>query len=622
KTEYPIRIHRVPPSTDASLSALTIKDNFGNDLSKMDGVGYSFNSQNTEYMLSVPFETKTVTFTPTATFTNISSIKIGSYTVKNATESVPYALNDKDGIEAVFKIVVTPQKDDDPALVKTYTVRVMRKAPSTDARLSKLTVTGVDSFKPMFVPKQLSYTANISKGGGAIITATTNNKFATLTIRGASAVSGTATDPINLMDVNETVPVVVTAQDGKTTATYQIALTDLNLIELSGNADLKDLKVTPGVPSPTAFMPSVTAYNVAVPEDVAAVEIFPVPADPAADYKVYNGSVEIGDQNGNYAQSIADGENPFTVKVTSPDGKTKKDYTLNVYRNDEANSGVLKPITPEDINFEVASPIIVDISKYSRVSADVFNTLRDKYPDKTIIFEGNDYSLTFNGKDILRSIPSTTIYDFSLSFTPPAAIADKLRLVLTPYPENALLENVYVTFGYHGDLPAPAALNLSIGQKYGGRTLYWHYFNEERNRIDYYGVVYANTRGNFSLRLTHMSTYIVSTGILYGSENRSGEIALSNNGKKNPNTFGFMAVNSDDFPKGNNAFNSTINDESELASSNARIPSENSIFDTQLLSFDIKNNKFDPLNPCFLQDLQRDVLQSNNLINAKRQGDK
>ncbi|MEG2054530.1 MAG: hypothetical protein RR052_06270, partial [Oscillospiraceae bacterium] len=83
-----------------------------------------------------------------------------------------------------------------------------------------------------------------------------------------------------------------------------------------------------------------------------------------------------------------------------------------------------------------------------------------------------------------------------------------------------------------------------------------------------------------------------------------------------------MAVKSDDISKGNNAFNSRINDEPELTSPNARIPSENAISDTQLLSFDIKNNKFDPLNPCFLQDLQTDILQSNNLINPKRQGDK
>lgn len=542
QTEYPIRIYRTPPSDDATLSSLVIKDQDGTDISGY--TDYAFNTDKTVYTVSVPFETEKVTFTPTSTFGNVTAIKVNDLTVINTRESQPYVLNDA-LTETEFTVKITPENVDAPD--KEYTVIITRRAPSSDARLKSLSVEGAENFKPIFLADTLEYTADISQGQpGVTITATSNEPHATITVRGTNAPNGAPTDLIELLEVSEEIHIVVTAQDGITQRDYVLTLTDLNKIELSSNADLKSLTVTPGVISPQVFEPSVTTYDVAVSEDTASVKIIPEPADPAATIQVFNGSKQIGDENDNYADYIVDGQNEFIVKVTAPDNSKTKEYTINVYRNDDDNSGLLKPITADDIDFEVANPIIVDITKYTRVAADVFNTLKNEYPDKTIIFEGNDYSLTFKASDIINNVPITTIYDFALSFTTPEA--DNINPLLTAYAENALLDKIYVYFRYHGDLPAPAVLNISVGHRYANLTLYWHYFNTERNRIDYYGSVIANSRGNFSVLLTHCSTYIVSTGILYGSEDLSGSVNINANssGKTNPNTAAATVQNTAD----------------------------------------------------------------------------
>ena len=94
-------------------------------------------------------------------------------------------------------------------------------------------------------------------------------------------------------------------------------------------------------------------------------------------------------------------------------------------------------------------------------------------------------------------------------------------------------------FYYHGSLPGPATLNLSVGSKYASQPLYWHYYNQERTRIDYYGTLNSNAKGNIAVRIEHFSTYLLTPAHrIAGSEDKSGAIDLMNNqtGKENPHT--------------------------------------------------------------------------------------
>ena len=90
---------------------------------------------------------------------------------------------------------------------------------------------------------------------------------------------------------------------------------------------------------------------------------------------------------------------------------------------------------------------------------------------------------------------------------------------------------------------------MSLGTKYGSRTLYWHYYNQERDRIDYYGTVKSNNKGNFGVVIDHFSTYLISPKHrLAGSEDKRGVVdelgmvleedyeLIESGGKVNPNT--------------------------------------------------------------------------------------
>ena len=84
-----------------------------------------------------------------------------------------------------------------------------------------------------------------------------------------------------------------------------------------------------------------------------------------------------------------------------------------------------------------------------------------------------------------------------------------------------------IYFDYHGDLPGPATLNLSLSNRYGAQNLFWHYYNEERDRTDYYGVVQPNAKGTFAVAIDHFSTYVVSrVHSIVGAENQEGNISF------------------------------------------------------------------------------------------------
>ena len=510
--KYPIHVYRDPPSKDATLKSLVIADQDNKEIT------YDFDPEVTKYTVEVPYEVKKVKFTPTASYDAVSKIMINNRKVKNGETSSLFALNSDTTNNTEFTIEVTPE--DESANPKTYTVIFKRMPPSSDARLVKLEVGNATDFEPIFMPSKTSYTAKVAAGAeGVTITATANHPSAKIKIDGKPVESGKASELIRIMEVKQKVEVVVTAQDGKTQKTYTVTFTNENYIEKTNNADLKRLEVQYGEMRPARFKPSVTDYEVSVDEETYSVELIPKPDDEYATLKVYSGTKEIGDYDGNYASYIEDGENEFTVEVTSSDGTKKKDYVVTVYRGDEDKMGKLKPITTDDIDFEMEDDLIlVDISKYSRVGRDVFEKLKE-YPEKTIIFQGNDYSLQFEGKNLDEVIPHVEYFDFGMSFDSP--LTDEIMDEIDSHGRNERARIVLIYFKYHGDLPAPATLTMSLGRHYRNEKMYWYYYNEDYERLDYYGSFTTNSRGTFSVTLDHMSTYPTSDQKLAGAENRT-----------------------------------------------------------------------------------------------------
>ncbi len=529
--KYELRVTRAEPSTDALLKSLTVQDQNGSQLKML-----AFHPDETSYSLTVPYETTGVSFTPTANYAGatIEILEKGGLIpsqVPSGNTSKVFQLEEA-GKTKTFEITVTAE---DGKTTKTYTMNFVRELPSSDARLKKLQVDNVDDFSPVFVSNKTSYDAIVSEGAdGVVITPTADHPGATIRIildadedNASNSIvvpSGQASELIDIIKVEQDVQIEVTAQDGVTKMVYTIHFTNENLIEKTSNADLRRLEINYGLMTPN-FKPAITEYEVTVPEDTYSVDILPKADDPLAEVHVFAGTKEIGDYDGYYAEALEDGENPITIEVTSPDETVTKTYTVNVYRNEEDKLKNLTPLEAEDIDFENSGDVIlVMIDEYPRVSSSVFEELKN-YPEKTIIFQGNDYSLEFKASDLERVIPQREIYDFRMSFTSPDE--DIIYDHIWDYSRNDDIDNriVMLYFEQHTSLPGPATLHVSLGSRYDNDTLYWHYYNQERDRIDYYGSLQSNSKGNIAVRIDHFSTYLISPKHrIAGSADKEGVI--------------------------------------------------------------------------------------------------
>ena len=536
-TLYELRVLRAEPSKENRLEELQIFDQEGTEIKK----DFAFHRDETKYGFRVPFETTGVSFTATvkqegATIvirdgTVLTTVK--PYEAESGVQSMVFALADAEKPKT-FEIEVSPE--DPKGEHKIYYVTITREPPSDDALLISLKTENTSEFKPLFVPKKTDYTAKVAEGAeGVIIIPTAHHHGATIKVDGAEVKSGSPSDLIVLIDIKQTVKVEVTAQDRKTKKVYNIEFTNENLIEKTNNADLRRLTVNYGQMTPK-FQSSVTDYEVTTTEQTWSVDIIPRLSDPLATMRVLNGTRELGDYNGNYALALVDGQNDVTIEVTSPDKTLVKNYTIAVFRNEEEKLKNLTPLEAEDIDYERSgNPIIVKIDEYPRVGASVFNTLREDYPEKTIIFQGNDYSVRFDAANLTRVIPQTEIFDFRMSFSSPDE--DAIYDLIEDWDANDdIVDDVVLAyFTYHGSLPGPASLNLSLGRKYGNETLYWHYYNQERDRLDYYGSLKSNSKGTVAVSIDHFSTYVVSPmHRIAGSEDKNGivdELGMISNGK-------------------------------------------------------------------------------------------
>ena len=586
-TDYTIEVNRARPSEISDLLNLKVK---GKDKADQEhDLSLNFRGDNYDtYYLDVPYSTTKVNFTPflgqegqkiwIKSNQGIMGIlpglgnQIKDADTKGSSTSRDYELNRyEDNPQTEFTITVRAEdyEEYNPGHESIYKVVVRRAAPSSDARLRNLTATNVEldellypaGLRPPFTASTYDYEATLIAGAvDTVVTATANDANATIEIEEILTPSGVGSDPIAIIYVEQTVTIVVTAEDGVTTETYTITFTNPNMIEKTTNADLKYLDVNYSYMNPDFeigfssktgfgqmtpdFRPATTDYEVVVPEDCYQVEIQAKPADKYATMEIFQGTRSIGDYNGNYSASVQDGENQFSIVVTSSAGeKYTKTYNISVFRNDEENMKNLTPLDVEDIDFENSGDVIlIAIDEYPRVNANVFAELK-KYPEKTIIFQGNDYSIEFKASDLTRVVPQQEIFDFRMFFTTPQE--DAIMEIIDRRSSNDDLRGnriVMMYFPYHGMLPGTATLHLNLGYRYHDDTLYWHYYNEDRERIDYYGSILANSQGTFAVSIDHFSTYIVTrphyiygAELMYGVEGNENDPLLNNDfNKVNP----------------------------------------------------------------------------------------
>ena len=202
---YTVTVTRAaPPSTDATLSALTLS-----------GVDFgTFDSTTTSYTAQVANSVSQTTVAPTLNDSGASYvIKLGG-------------VEDADGVVALgvgSNVITVEVTAEDDSTTRTYTVTVTRAAPrSTDATLSALTLSGVDFGR--FDSTTTSYTVQVANSvSQTTVTPTVNDSGASYVIKLGGV---TDADGVIALSVgSNVVTVVVTAENGSATQTYTVTVT-------------------------------------------------------------------------------------------------------------------------------------------------------------------------------------------------------------------------------------------------------------------------------------------------------------------------------------------------------------------------------------------------------------
>ncbi|WP_103109192.1 cadherin-like beta sandwich domain-containing protein [Brevibacillus reuszeri] len=313
----------VPPiSSNASLSNLTVTPG-----------SLTFNPATPNYTVEVPYDTTSVTVTPTLQDITATLTVNGTSQANGEATSV---MLDADGSTDI-SIVVTAQ---DGITTKTYIITVNKQAPASNGYLSSLSVN--DSLVSGFVKTNYSYSVEVPYGTDDIHVSWIPDERSTLQelrVNGTSLQLGSPpisgiSFPLNLGEVR-VIEIRVKAQDGTSTK-YTLMVKRV----LSNNANLSDLQVNPGV---LTFKSDTTEYTVEVPFGTTSVTITPTLQDITATMKL-NGTSRV---NGAAVTVTldADGSTEIPIVVTAQDGVTTKTYSITVNEEAPASNGYLSSLS-------------------------------------------------------------------------------------------------------------------------------------------------------------------------------------------------------------------------------------------------------------------------------------
>ena len=306
---YTVTVTRAaPPSTDATLSALTLSGiDFG-----------TFAPGTTSYTAQVAHSVSQTTVTPTVNDSGASYIiKLGGVT--DVDGIVPLSMGSN-----VITVEVTAE---DESTTRTYTITVTRAAPSTperlssDAKLSALTLSGVDF--GTFDSTITSYSARVTNSvSQTTVTPTVNHSGASYAIKlgGATDADGV----VSLAVGTSVITIQVTADDGNTVQTYTVTVT--RAAPPSNDVTLSALSLS-GVDFGT-FAAGTTSYMAVVANGVSQTTVTPTVNHSGASYVIKLGGVT--DADGTVSLSV--GGNVVTVVVTAEDDSASQTYTVTVTR--------------------------------------------------------------------------------------------------------------------------------------------------------------------------------------------------------------------------------------------------------------------------------------------------
>ena len=302
---YTVTVTR-PASVDATLGSLTLS---GVDIG-------AFSADRLDYAGAVGYEVDTTTVAATATHGG-ATVEVSPSDADDATPGHQVALAVG---ETAVEVRVTAQ---DRTTARTYTATVVRAVQSSDAALRSLTLSGVDI--GVFDPDDVAYEGSVdSEVSSTTVAAEARAAVATIEVSPADADALAAGHQVALSTGRNALEVRVTAQDGKTTRLYTVAVGRGRHDAALRSLTLSDVDLGPFDPDSLAYSASVdyealSSSTVAAEARDAAATVDTSPADADADAA-------------GHQVRLAVGRNVVEVRVTAQDGVTARTYTATVSR--------------------------------------------------------------------------------------------------------------------------------------------------------------------------------------------------------------------------------------------------------------------------------------------------
>ena len=316
-----LTVTRLPADGDTRLSSL-----------RVGALELGFHADVTAYAVAVPYATGSVTVAAQAA---------------DGTSTAAVAGQDDDadrsGHQAALTVganTVTVTVTATDGTTRTYTVTVTRTPASTDARLARLALSGVELG---FEPGTTTYAVEVAYPVASVtLSAAAADPRASVAVTPATDHDAAAAGQQVALAVGaNTITATVTAEDG-TTRTYTVTATRA---AASDDAGLASLAVSG---ADLAFDPAVTSYTAAVSYYAEQVTVVAVPAHPAATVAV---TPEDASPAAGHQVALAVGTNAISVTVTAEDGSTGT-YGVSVRRKAASETAELPESLSQDVLVE------------------------------------------------------------------------------------------------------------------------------------------------------------------------------------------------------------------------------------------------------------------------------
>jgi hypothetical protein len=379
----------------------------------------TFASSVVTYTDAVPYGTASFTVTPTVNESHATvQVKLNSgafASVPSGSASGALAVP-ASGSTSTVTVRVTAQND----ATQDYTIQVSQAAPSADATLQGLAVSGA-SLNPPFVPAASAYAATLSNGTTSFtVTPTVNESHATVQVKqdsGSFAIvaSGTASGPLAAPAAGGATTVItvrVTAQDGSTTKDYTITVDQT--AALSTDATLQSLSIGAGSLTP-AFTTGTSSYTAVLPNPTITFTVTPTSTDTHATIQVdQDGAGFTGVASGNAsgaltAPAAGGATTTITVRVTAQDGTTTQDYAISVTQAPPSDVATLDALAISSTSLSPAfAPAVTGYTAVLPYGTATFTvTPTPTEPHATIVMDQDGISLGSLSDPMPAPVPGT-----------------------------------------------------------------------------------------------------------------------------------------------------------------------------------------------------------------------